>query len=799
MAEFEHHGEGDFVQGDKIHFQVNQGPYSTYIEQQVIQYIDHQIPRLLTTAPFVPDVFEGRDSDYDQIYSLLHQDSRPLLLLNGEGGIGKTSLAAYYWQRQLRNYNHFAWLFVQDRVEDALFGLAPALHVHAIPGEDTEAYLARLLAALANLAAPSLLVLDNVNDPVALHRRYPALAACSNLHVLYTTRCAGLSEVKEHHVVALERETALMVFRKHFPGHRAEEDWLFYDVYEGVGGNTLVLELLAKNLARINRNEEFYPFPLLVAELQELGLLAISQTEEVSVIQHEAVPRLQKADPKAVIRALYSQARMPQPLANVERKLLSNFSVLPAESLAYSSLKQLLSISKEEARGFSKDLEGLAERGWIEGGYQGKERHYRISPVVQYIIRDEHMERLWADVAEMAKVVGGLLAYQGDTKVLIYIGMIEAIAVVRWAEAIAGNIVTPHQWISVLCEGIGSYYEALGFLALGQVYYKRKLEIDQALWDAEPSNPDYQNNLAIAYEKLGDTYVTLGQGDAALEQYKESLRLTVDLYSTFPKQTNFKNNLAISYCKLGQAYTALGQLGMALENYQEYYRLNEEQYSSFPEQLTFKYGFAVSHEKLGDISAALGQLSTALEHYKKETELFKELHSAFLDHVTFKHGLAISYGKLGGAYAILGQPEAALEYYREYHHLNKELYSFFPDHVGFKYGLAVSYSKLGEIYAVLGQLDLAWDQYKQDARLAEELYRVLPANVDFKNGLAVSYEKLGAFAHKYQNDPASAKTYFEQAEQLWSALVHDAHGFVEYQRNLNQVRRDIQALEDQLR
>jgi tetratricopeptide (TPR) repeat protein len=893
MAEIEHHGEGDIVKGDKVGVQVNQGPYSTYIEQQTIQYIDHKIQRLLTGAPFVPDVFEGRDGDYAQIHALLHQDSRPLLLLNGEGGIGKTSLAAYYWQRQLRNYQHFAWLYVQDSVENALLSLAHALHVHAVTGENAEALLARLLAALGNLAAPSLLVLDNVNDPTELQRRYPALAACANLHVLYTTRCEPLQHSKAHQVAPLDRATALQVFKRHYPGHRAEYDDLFYAVYDALGGNTLVLELLAKNLANINADKTFYPFTRLVQELQAAGLFALSQTAAVDWVQAGPVPVMAAVDPLEVLRALYDGTRMPQPLEEVERFLLSNLAVLPAENLAFTDLLRLLAISEEHEQAFSEDLKGLAQRGWIEGGRQGAARHYRISPVVQHIIRERQAERLWGDVAGMVRVLTDFLAYESSTSTLINLTMVEAVSVVRWAEAVVGNIVMPYQWFTVLCERIGSYHVALGFLSLGQVYFERTLRIDQALSEVELSNPEVKKSLGISHQMLDKIYIVLGQFDAALDQFQKFNRLFNELCSAFPENIDFKDGLAVSYSKLGDTYTLLGQIETALEYYMKRSRLVEELNMAIPENMDFKHSLAMSYGKLGEAFTVLGQFDSALINFKEDLRLTEELHISSPLHVGFKHGLAISYSKLGDTYSILGQLDNALLQYQNCYHLSNELQTALPEDAQFTYGLAASYSKLGETFAELGQHDLALHQsqecnliikglhiafpeqiafkhhlaisfcklgdvysslartieaaknYQEYNRLCEEVNKEFPGQVDFGLSLAISFEKLGqiytelgsfdiAFEHlkkgtrlfeelhstysrhvnfksslaaalgnigifvrNYQNDSAVAKAYFQQAERLWAALVHDAPAFVEYQRNLARVRSDLQALEDQ--
>jgi hypothetical protein len=60
--------------------------------------------------------------------------------------------------------------------------------------------------------------------------------------------------------------------------------------------------------------------------------------------------------------------------------------------------------------------------------------------------------------------------------------------------------------------------------------------------------------------------------------------------------------------------------------------------------------------------------------------------------------------------------------------------------------------------------------------------------------LAISYAKLGVFYIDRKKDKKKARDYFRNAEILWVELVRDAPGFVEFQRILDQVRRDLKGL-----
>ena len=94
----------------------------------------------------------------------------------------------------------------------------------------------------------------------------------------------------------------------------------------------------------------------------------------------------------------------------------------------------------------------------------------------------------------------------------------------------------------------------------------------------------------------------------------------------------------------------------------------------------------------------------------------------------------------------------------------------------------------------LGDLDKALRFYEDYYKLKKELYEAYTNNVSFKNGLAISYYKLGAFSRDQLKDKTKAKAYFKQAEALWMELVRDAPQYVQFQKFLGQVQRDLKDL-----
>jgi hypothetical protein len=219
------------------------------------KYFQKEIRKFLGLQPFFldSDKFKGREQALEELHRRLFSGKNLLLLVNGQGGMGKTTLAAKYFETYHKHYTHLAWVFAEASLLDALLVLGNAQNLGCdFPTNNTpEQNLAILLQDLANLNKPCLLVIDNANNPQELERYQAALQKVPNFHVLVTTRVLELEYLSTYKVDSLPKDKAKDVFTQYYPKHQSQEDILFENIYEAVGGNTLVIEILSKNLVFI--------------------------------------------------------------------------------------------------------------------------------------------------------------------------------------------------------------------------------------------------------------------------------------------------------------------------------------------------------------------------------------------------------------------------------------------------------------------------------------------------------------------------------------------------------------------
>ncbi|MFN0216668.1 MAG: tetratricopeptide repeat protein [Saprospiraceae bacterium] len=741
------------------------------------------IPKFLTpAAAAVPRSFLGREKELADIRNLLTRQNT-LALVNAEGGMGKTTLAARYWQQFESQYQHLAWLFCENGILNAMrdqlpnaLGLVEALNPLA---DNPDKQVQVIKTAMANLPKDCLLVLDNANEPDHI-RGFQQVMTGLGWHVLITSRCSKvLTDANaEYKITGLPPDQAKTLFKSNHDEKTPEFETLLERFLLAVEYNTLCIEVFSKNL----REGTAWGLSLaaLLENLEKNGLFLGDESFEIQTEWASSVKKETVKSTDQVIAALYDVADLQQKHTDLH-ELLCTFALLPAENHPPTVLGILL--APDDKPGLKRSLDHLVKKGWLSSD----SATYRISPVLQKILLQRNAERRWvlgelvvqrlqtvfeaegfhpkniATAGPFAELVFGIVdnleAANEDLAILF-----DRLWMYQTATGNLAKAMDTAERMKFLCEKfefknslaisyekLGSTHSALGNLNKALGFYEERSRLGKELYEAYPQNVSFKNGLAISYSKLGETHSALGNLNKALGFYEERSRLGKELYEAYPQNVSFKNGLAISYCKLGETHSALGNLNKVLGFYEQSNQLEKELYEAYPQNVSFKNGLAISYEKLGETHSAVGNLNKALGFFQQFNDLIKALHEANSQNVGFKNGLAISYSKLGETHSALGNLNKALGFYEERSRLGKELYEAYPQNVSFKNGLAISYQYLGITHSALGNLNKALGFYEQDIELSKELYETYPQNVSLKNGLAISYYKLGQLYEKKED------------------------------------------------
>lgn len=698
---------------------------SQKLEDHAKPIIDHT----LTHNPIVPEVFFGRENDLAYIHDNFFTTDSNILILHGEGGVGKTSLASRYFEIYKSKYAHVAWITSNSNLSDALLTLARPLGLEIEEFQqrvNPENRIENLLTKMCNLAKPCLLVIDNVNSIEELDYYYDKLGCCSNFHVIFTTRIFdNFSNVKFYQITPLPEDLALEIFRIYYQSLQPTDESYFKKLYHRVGGNTLVLELFAKNLNELNDSLEIsYPLETLIEDV-ERGLLQLSKTEKVKVHYHN----LRRATPEEIIRAMYKISILKPEQAD----LLAIFAALPPERIVYTELKEIL-----QQKNLHEVLRSLKKRGWLN--FEEDNKIY-CSPIVQAAIRREHKN--WKSECEI--LVQGLLQ-KLDSYPIHEISTLRT-TYTHYAETVCVVLDTLDSNLAWLCCSVGKFHTTVGNLHKAQEAFERMEQVFSDLLKKDPDNPYHKKGLSTSYLHTGQIYTYLGDYDKSLQFFWKNNELVTELYEKNANNSDLKNTLSISYMRIGQAYSNKKDFQKALDYFTKCHEIKKSLHESEPDNEQYKSGFAISFDKLGQTYSNLRQKNKAQEYFEEFNKIQKELFNSKPNNKLYINNLATSYEKLGQAYCDMNNNNEALRLLWKSHRLRNKIYKENPENVEFKNNLATSYNKLGQIYLKLDKGSRANNFFKKQCLISRELSEAYPNTSLFRENFISAKQNLSPELH----------------------------------------------------
>ena len=696
------------------------------LNNPVFNFADREIPHALTPPPFLSETFRGREDDLERIHDQLFAPGNSLLLLvNGEGGIGKTTLAAHYFHKYQHDYVHVAWILNEKSIADTLLRLGISLNLQFDERMITQERIEILLAALMNLEKPSLLVIDNANELTDLEANYQRLRRCSNFHLLLTTRITHFEHAETYAVNQLPQDKSLELFEYYYRSLDDSEKLLFFQIRAVVGGNTLVLELLAKNLVGQNRLQQRYSLANLLTDLQSQGLLQLSHSQTVST-DYQSQGTMRRETPEAIISAMYDLSG----LSFDEIALLSVFAVLPAENIAFSLLETLL----PNTPNLGDNLLSLNQKGWIE--FNEATKSFKCSPVIQEVTQQKNPNWGQGCIA-LVKILNDKLDYEGDHHIGANYddGFLYATCGKKLLSLFPNDIAVSLDLV-ILSDRVGHFYFNIGDLEQSFLIFERSNQNATVFLEKESTNIQIKEIKAITHQMLGEICKEQNEVDSTLSHFNSFHHLAKQLCKDTRQSLRAVNTLALSYQKLGDIYYLQGSHNkrnyeQARNHFKTCTKLLENLCKKNSSDDSYKTGLAISYNKLGEAFFALDSLNNALNQFKKNYYLINEQHQKLPENPFIKGHLAKSCLSLSEIYTAISVLEKALIYLEKFNQLLKDIYLEYPQNPKHKFGLANSYLKLGYFYeSKLQDRNVAKLNYCHSKTLFEQLIYSYPTYED---------------------------------------------------------------------
>ena len=309
--------------------------------------IPHTPKDLTARIPTIPlDKIVGREEELADLHTRLFSHKQ-VVLVNGLGGIGKTTLAQAYLSKFYDAYQHVAWVgqvsdsFLNDLVNTE--GLCHSLRI-GTEGKDLEGLFQAIIMELKALdGQPCLLVIDNADASLA--RYYDYLPRQPQWHILATSR-EQIQRFEEKKLDFLSEPEAVALFRQHYQLDKiAEADTVA--LVQLVDRNTLTIEILAKT-AQKQRTP--------IAELQA----AIQADLRANVYVPHKASEIERVT--SYLNSIFNLSRLDEN----EAWLMQQMACLPAEYPTYDTLLELLNPAATEREAvFAETLQNLSAKGWL--------------------------------------------------------------------------------------------------------------------------------------------------------------------------------------------------------------------------------------------------------------------------------------------------------------------------------------------------------------------------------------------------------------------------------------------------
>ncbi|TQV61533.1 MAG: ATP-binding protein [Sulfurovum sp.] len=189
-----------------------------------------------------PSTFFGRDDELLRLDTLLDEHEN-VLLLNGIGGIGKTTVAKEYYHRYATKYDSLIWLDYRESLFDSFMSKKMQSYFHIIKlAQSAEEAFMGVVKTLSQIEGNNLFVIDNlanINDFIKYERYLP-----KNWKYLVTSR-SNIEEYETLYLDRLDEESAKKLFYKYYKVEKDDET--LSRIFQRVAYHTLTIEMIAKS------------------------------------------------------------------------------------------------------------------------------------------------------------------------------------------------------------------------------------------------------------------------------------------------------------------------------------------------------------------------------------------------------------------------------------------------------------------------------------------------------------------------------------------------------------------------
>lgn len=690
------------------------------------------------------DSFVGREKEMQEIKEIL--DNNNVVILHGEGGIGKTSLAKHFFLTHKDLYSKAYLLSSPNGIKDSIGNL----HLNNVysSSKSLEERYNDNLQHMKTLSEKTILIMDNCDCGITQEE----LNHIRNLHCRFiiTSRPSFDSQYIVKRIGPMEDEDLIKLVYKKYPSiekdnnkSKEEVEKLLVNLFEYAGRHTLTIEM--------------------AASIMNSGDLSIEEITS-SLLEVTETCKTAHTDKKNTIYERLSTLYNLVDLTEEEMMVLHALTLIsPINGIQRKQLKRILHLQDNNA------INHLIENTFIKFDEENKivnlhplfsDVIYKkenvkdlflankeiIQWVIDFPIDDKDISTKKAKKEYCEYILNKREEILNDKKDIRFQLLLILTDLYRDLSDVTSAIETCKKTIDFSKEennnlSLAELYTNLGWLYLNNSEFDEAFNSLKIALDLQKEI--YQGNedhlaLADAYNNLGVFCKDVGRFEESEAYYKKSLVIKNKVFNNQPHQS-----IALTYNNLGYLYREMGQYKIAYDCILKALDIQKSYYNNDLQRPEV----ALTYNLLGLISRDLKELKQAEEYYKKSLEIRLNIYKDDLNHFD----LATTYNNLGLLYKDLKMFDSAIIYLQKSLSIKQIIYRnnlFHP-------WIANTYHNLGLTYFDMG------DYLNSEKCYLEALYirkTVFKSNLNHPS-FAKLYRDLGSLYLKQ-------KRYEEALEQL---------------------------------
>lgn len=599
--------------------------------------------------------FMGRDKELKEVKKILSHSN--LLLINGIGGIGKSSFVSKYLTINREEYNYFGYIVVEDNIKGNFIAkLRESLNLQETNSEET---FNELLSKLARLDGLKLLVVDDIRNPEKQKKEIESLIDLQNYNfkLIFTSR-TKIKGIENFSLETLRPEIAKELFFEYYNksiliNEDGRNDERLIDmILKFIDYHPLFLELITKTL-----NTENYTFNDILNKFYNGELSEIKFIDEDNGYE---------ANLNDNLKELFSM----QKLDKSYELLLKKLALLPSIEIDFTLIEKIINDKLLNGK-----LNFLVSRGWLIHNNQ----YYKMHQIIkEYIISNHKIN--FSEIEDIIDFFNSSFDekiesyHQDDTMYFDSIFRVtnqmnmENEKIMKFYHFIGniynfvGKYTKAYQIFNVSSEMTKKFYGKnskeylfdLGDIALlseklGR--YQESLEIHRKYIDIlKEYHPDNKVNIAIQYANLANVLQQMDQIDIATKHQKMAIDiLESELGEQSIEVSSCYNNMAMIFLKKRNFSDALKYLHKSLN-------------ISFAVEDKDESEIAKKYENLAYIYSSILKIEDAKKFIKKSFEIKEKLYDKIHPEIAVTYYImALIYSKSKECFKAKYYAERSLE------------------------------------------------------------------------------------------------------------------------------------------